>query len=102
ASYNKFNEVKCIGSAALGLKDLEAAKTSLEKASLHDKTKDLSETWTYLALVYADFSVVDSTKTEEYTSKAISASKNAKTLDGNETQTENLDEIGRASCRKKE
>lgn len=95
ASYNKFNEVKSIGSAALGLKDLEAAKTSLEKASLHDKTKDLSETWTYLALVYADFSVVDSTKTEEYTNKAISALENAKTLEGNETQTENLDVVAR-------
>jgi tetratricopeptide (TPR) repeat protein len=95
ASYNKFNEVKNVGSSALGLKDLEAAKVSLEKASLHDKTKDLSETWTYLALVYADFSVVDSTKSEEYTNKAIQALEKAKTLEGHETQVENLDVVSR-------
>src|SRR5690606_41699389 len=50
ASYSKFSEVKQIGNAQLGVKDLAAARESLEKASTHDKTKDLSETWTYLAL----------------------------------------------------
>ncbi len=95
ASYNKYNEVKSIGSAALGMKDLEAAKTALEKASVHDKTKDLSETWTYLALVYADFSVADSANHEEYTNKTLAALEKAKTLEGHEGQAENLDVVAR-------
>lgn len=95
SSYNKFNEVKSIGSSALGVKDLETAKTSLEKASLHDKTKDLAETWTYLALVYADYSVVDSNETEAYTDKAIEALDKAKTLEGHEQQAENIDVVSR-------
>jgi tetratricopeptide (TPR) repeat protein len=95
ASYNKFNEVKAIGSSALGIKDLEAAKTALEKASVHAKTKDLSETWTYLALVYADLAVADSTHQEEYTAKTLEALEKAKTFEGHEAQAENLEVVAR-------
>ena len=95
ASYNKFNELKSIGSTSLGLKDLETAKTALEKASVHAKTKDLSETWTYLALVYADLSVADSTNQVEYTNQALDALGKAKTLEGHEAQAENLDVVAR-------
>ncbi len=47
ASYNKFNEVKSVGSSGLGISDLTAAKEALDKAIEHEKTKDLAETWTY-------------------------------------------------------
>lgn len=95
ASYNKFNEVKSIGSAALGLKDLNEAKLALEKASAHDKTKDLAETWTFLALVYADLSILDSVATDELAEKALGALNKAKGLDVKEEQTANLDVVAR-------
>lgn len=95
ANYSKFNEVKTIGSATLGVKDLETAKIALEKASTHDKTKNLSETWTYLALVYADYTALDSTNAEEYTKKAVDALENAKTFEGHEAQAENIDVVAR-------
>lgn len=96
ASYSKFNEVKQIGSAALGVNDLEDAKTSLEKASQHDKTKDLSETWTYLALVYSDYVLLDSTGgADEYKQKALAAIEKAKAGEGAEEQAGNIDVAAR-------
>ena len=95
-SYSKFNEVKQIGNAQLGVKDLAAAKESLEKASTHDKTKDLSETWTYLALVYTDYALLDSTQTsEEYKTKAVAAIEKAKAGEGSEEQAQNIDVANR-------
>jgi len=92
SSYSKFNEVKQIGNPSLGMKDLEAAKASLEKASVHDKTKDLSETWTYLALVYTDYALLDSTDTsKEYQTKAVDAIAKAKAGEGSADQAENID-----------
>jgi len=92
ASYSKFNEVKQIGTAELGLKDLEAAKTSLEKAAEHDKTNNLSETWTYLALVYSDYVLLDSTGgADEYKQKALAAIEKAKSTEGADEQAENID-----------
>ena len=95
ANYNKFNEVKSIGTPALGKKDLEIAKLALEKASLHDKTKDLAETWTYLALVYADYAVLEPEKSEEHSTLAVNALGKAKTLEGHEAQAENIDVVSR-------
>lgn len=92
ASYSKFNEVKQVGSAALGLKDLEDAKTALEKASTHEKTNNLSETWTYLALVYSDYVSLDSTGgADEYKQKAVAAIEKAKSTEGAEEQATNID-----------
>jgi len=91
ASYKKFNDVKQIGTPALGMKDLEAAKTSLEKASLNDKTSNLSETWTYLALVYSDYALLDKTPAaEEYKQKAVDAIAKAKAAEGSAEQAQNL------------
>src|SRR5690554_1894755 len=91
ASYNKFNQVKLIGTPALGMKDLEAAKTSLEKASLNDKTSNLSETWAYLALVYSDYALLDTTSTAaEYKQKAVDAIEKAKAAEGSAEQAQNL------------
>ena len=83
ASYSKFNEVKQVGSAALGLKDLEDAKTALEKASTHEKTNNLSETWTYLALVYSDYVSLDSTGgADESNQNAVAAIEKASSTEG--------------------
>jgi tetratricopeptide (TPR) repeat protein len=91
ASYNKFNQVKEIGTPALGMRDLEAAKTSLEKASTNDRTSNLSETWAYLALVYADYALVDETPAAaEYQQKAVDAIAKAKAAEGNAEQEQNL------------
>lgn len=90
-SYVKFNEVKEVGTPALGIKDLETAKASLEKAAEHKKTQDLSETWAMLALVYADYVTIDSVKADEYTAKALEAIEKAKSLEGHEEQEQNLE-----------
>jgi tetratricopeptide (TPR) repeat protein len=91
ASYNKFNQVKEIGTPALGMKDLEAAKNSLEKASTNDRTSNLAETWAYLALVYADYALVDETPAAaEYQQKAVDAIAKAKAAEGNAEQEQNL------------
>jgi len=96
ASYSKFNEVKQVGNPALGIKDLATAKESLEKASVHDKTKDLSETWTYLALVYTDYALLDTTEaSDEYKNKAIDALAKAKSGEGSEEQAQNIDVANR-------
>lgn len=87
-SYNKFNEVKSIGSATLGVADLNTAKEALEKAIEHEKTKELAETWTYYALVNADLALLDSTGTgEDYIQTAAEAREKALSLDeGNENE----------------
>src|SRR5699024_8859476 len=82
ASYVKFNELKSVNTPQMGEADLQTAIESLEKASEHKKTSDLSETWTFLSLSYADASLLDSTKAEAYTQKAIAALEKAKTAEG--------------------
>ncbi len=91
ASYNKFNEVKSIGSSALGATDLVSAKEALEKAIEHEKTKDLAETWTYYALVNADLALLDSTDAaEKYIQAATDAREKALSLDQEKEQAQNL------------
>lgn len=90
-SYNKFNEVKSIGSATLGVADLNTAKEALEKAIEHEKTKELAETWTYYALVNADLALLDSTGTgEEYIQTAAEAREKALSLDEENENEQNL------------
>src|SRR5690606_15667538 len=91
ASYNKFNEVKSIGSSALGATDLVSAKEALEKAIEHEKTKDLAETWTYYALVNADLALLDSTDAaESYIQTAAEAHEKAVSLDAEKEHEQNL------------
>ena len=91
ASYDKFNEVKSIGSAELGAADLTAAKEALDKAIEHEKTKDLAETWTYYALVNADLALLDSTDTAEtYIQTAVEAREKALNLDEEKENEQNL------------
>jgi len=91
ASYDKFNEVKSIGNAALGASDLAAAKDALEKAIENEKTNQLAETWTYYALVNADLALLDSTdQAESYIQTAVEARERAISLDTDKEFAENL------------
>jgi len=91
ASYDKFNEVKSIGNAALGASDLTAAKDALEKAIEHEKTSQLAETWTYYALVNADLALLDSTEAAEgYIQTAVEAREKAISLDTEKENEQNL------------
>src|SRR5690606_2431890 len=91
ASYDKFNEVKSLGNATLGVGDLNSAKEALEKAIEHDKTKERAETWTYYALVNADLALLDSADGgDEYIQKAVEAREKAVSLDADNENEENL------------
>lgn len=90
-SYSKFDEMKSIGSAVLGVADLNSAKEALEKAIEHEKTKDQAETWTYYALVNADLALLDSTEASEaYFQKAVEARDKAISLDQNKENEQHL------------
>jgi|SRR5690554_4343926 len=92
ASYEKFSEVKSLGSPELGMNDLKAALTALERAIEHDRTKDLAETWTYYALVKADLALLDSEEdnAEEFKT-ALEARQKAIELDTENEQEQNLE-----------
>lgn len=91
-SYEKFSEVKSLGSPELGMNDLKAALTALERAIEHDRTKDLAETWTYYALVKADLALLDSDEdnAEEFKA-ALEARQRAIDLDTDQSQAQNLE-----------
>ncbi|WP_257667110.1 tetratricopeptide repeat protein [Parapedobacter tibetensis] len=90
-SYDKFNEVKSIGNAVLGVSDLNTAKEALEKAIEHEKTSELAETWTYYALVNADLALLDSTDASDgYAKKAVEARDKAVSLDTEKENEQNL------------
>ena len=95
SSYEKFNEVKSIGNATLGISDLNAAKDALEKAIEHEKTNQLAETWTYYALVNADLALLDSTEAADaYIEKAVEAREKAASLDTENENEQNLGIVG--------
>lgn len=94
-SYDKFNEVKSVGNAALGVSDLNIAKEALEKAIENEKTMNLAETWTYYALVNADLALLDSTDaSEQYIQKAVEAREKAISLDTEKENAQNLNILG--------
>lgn len=95
ASYGKFNELKSVNTPEMGANDLKVAIESLEAASENKKTSELSETWTFLALSYADASLIEPDKAEEYTGKAIAALDKAKSTEGAEDMAENIEVAGR-------
>ena len=94
-SYGKFNELKSVNTPEMGKTDLSAAIEALEAASEHSKTTGLSETWTFLALSYADMSRLEEDKMEEYTEKAIAALEKAKAGEGADAMAENMEVVRR-------
>lgn len=91
-SYEKYADVKALGSAQLGIADLKAAETALSRAIEHDRTKDLAETWVFYALVQADMALVDETEvgTAAYAT-AKEARQKAMELDTDGAQAPNLE-----------
>lgn len=90
-SYNKYADLKSVGNSSLGLADLKSSLDNLEKAVTHNSTSGLSETWTYYALVNAEYALVDQTgQADAYIKKAIEAGEKAKTLEGAAEQAENI------------
>jgi tetratricopeptide (TPR) repeat protein len=43
----------------LAMKELGEAKEAIDKAATHEKTKDLPETWTYLALINSEYAMIN-------------------------------------------
>lgn len=70
---------------------LKSAKEAIDKAVLHDKTKNDAGAWTYRALIYADMAASDSTSAaDQLTSEALTALNKAKELDTDGAQKENI------------
>ncbi|TDQ78053.1 tetratricopeptide repeat protein [Sphingobacterium yanglingense] len=88
SNIQKYEELRSTGSAQLGTSFLKTAKEAIDAASVHEKTKDLAETWTYYSLVYASLAVDE--KSEENATKAAEAIAKAKELDKDNKNASNL------------
>jgi len=88
SNIQKFEELKATGSVKLGESFLKTAKEAIDAASVHEKTKDLAETWTYYSLVYSN--LASNNKSEEDAIKATEGIKKAKELDKDGKQAANI------------
>lgn len=88
----KFEELRGAGSEALGKANLATAKEAIDAAIVHEKTKDLAETWTYYSLIYANLANID--KNEEQAKLALEAIEKAKGLDTDKKHATNIDVAG--------
>lgn len=85
AEYEKFRSA---GNPQLGTSFINNAKTAIDLASVHEKTKDLPETWLYYSLVYAN--LANDNKNEEDAVKAAEGVAKAKELDKAGKNKENI------------
>lgn len=67
SNYEKFVQLKDAGSLALAMPSIKSAKTSIDKASVNEKTANDPAVWTYKALIYADLAIQDSTESSAKT-----------------------------------
>lgn len=88
SNIQKYEELRSTGSAQLGTSFLTTAKEAIDAASVHEKTKDLAETWTYYSLVYASLAVDE--KSEENATKAAEGIAKAKELDKDNKNASNI------------
>ncbi|SKC05523.1 hypothetical protein SAMN05660841_03905 [Sphingobacterium nematocida] len=88
SNIQKYEELRSTGSAQLGASFLQTAKEAIDAASVHEKTKDLAETWTYYSLVYASMAVDE--KSEEKATKAAEGIAKAKELDKDQKNKANI------------
>lgn len=97
ANFQRFSQVKEVGNPYLGMSDLKAAERALEKATEHDRTSPLAETWIYYALVNANLALLDTTETaKEFIAKAEDAREKAFELgpeESNAAEIENLNTV---------
>lgn len=92
SSYEKYSDVKALGSPQLGINDLMAADKALERAINHDRTKDLAETWVYYSLTKADIALIDTTEVGITAHKAaLEGRERAIQLDTDQAQAENIE-----------
>src|SRR5690606_24069764 len=87
-SLQKFEEINSTGTAELGKGMLNEAKEAIEKAVVHEKTKDNAEAWTIHALVNANVASLENSAEAATTAKE--AIEKAKALDTDGKNAENL------------
>lgn len=88
SNIQKYEELRGSGSSQLGGSFLQTAKEAVDAASVHEKTKDLAETWMYYSLVYANLAVDQ--KSEEDAAKAAEGIIKAKELDKDKKNASNI------------
>ena len=95
SNYDKYDQLRSANSAALGLTNLKTAKTSIDKAAVHEKTINDPSTWTYKALIYSDLAVLDSvpSTSKPLIAEATSALSKAKEMDKSGANKTNLDKV---------
>lgn len=83
ASYDKFMVLKDAASMTLAAPNLKNAKTSIDKAVVHEKTKGDAGAWTYKALIYGQLALQDTVPATSapIMAEAKAAYKQATTLD---------------------
>src|SRR5690606_19531365 len=85
----QYDELRVAGTPQLGKTYLEGAKEAIDAAAIHDKTKDLAETWMYYALVYSNLATAE--KSPEYADKAKEGIEKARALDKDEKHQQNIE-----------
>src|SRR5690606_2781046 len=85
----QYDELRVAGTPQLGKTYIEGAKEAIDAASVHDKTKDLAETWMYYALVYSNLATAD--KNQAYADKAKEGIEKATALDKDGKHKQNIE-----------
>jgi tetratricopeptide (TPR) repeat protein len=88
SNIQKYDELRMAGTPQLGKNYLEDAKTAIDEAIAHDKTKDLADTWTYYSLIYGNLATDE--KSQEYADLAAQGIAKAKELDKDGKNADNI------------
>ncbi len=96
-NYEKYVQLKD-ASLQLAIPNLKMAKTSVDKAVVHDKTMADPSAWTYKALIYGEMALMDSvpSTSKPLIVEAQSAYKKAVELDKEGANKANLDHVNGA------
>ncbi|MEJ7779693.1 MAG: tetratricopeptide repeat protein [Daejeonella sp.] len=92
SNYDKFMQLK-EASLPLAIPNLKMAKTSVDKAVVHEKTMADPSAWTYKALIYGEMALMDSvpSTSKPLIAEAQNAYKKAVELDKDGSNKANLD-----------
>lgn len=88
SSFQEYYKFKQANTAQLGTKFLEEAKTAIDAAVVHEKTKESAEAWTIYSMVYSNIAA-DNTSEEDFL-KAKEAIKQARAFDKDKKNEENI------------
>jgi len=89
SNIQKYDELRIAGTPQLGKTYINAAKTAVDAAVVHDKTKDSGEAWMYYALVYSNLAFAE--KKAEHAEKAKEGIAKAISLDKDKKLAANID-----------